>query len=67
MSERIQSVDVEAIMAEIREKIKERGYTQEMLSFDEAMADAGIENGSYDDFLKAFDAVVKQCRCAKHF
>ena len=45
MSERIQSVDVEAIMAEIREKIKERGYTQEMLSFDEAMADADIQNG----------------------
>lgn len=45
MSEKIQSVDVEAIMAEIREKIKERGYTQEMLSFDEAVADADIQNG----------------------
>lgn len=45
MSDNIQSVNVEAIMAEIQEKIKERGYSADMLSFDEVTADAEIQNG----------------------
>ena len=45
MSEKIQTVDVEKIMEEIRKNIKERGYTEEMLSFSEAASDAEIQNG----------------------
>ena len=45
MSDKIQTVDVEKIMEEIRRNIKERGYTEEMLSFSEAASDAEIQNG----------------------
>lgn len=45
MSDKIQTVDVEKIMEEIRRNIKERGYTKEMLSFSEAASDAEIQNG----------------------
>ena len=45
MNEKIQSVDVEAIMAEIQEKIKERGYSEDMLSFNEIHVDREIADG----------------------
>lgn len=34
-TEKIESIDIEQIMAEIREKIKERGYTEDDLKFKE--------------------------------
>lgn len=49
MDEKIISVDVEQIMGEIRRRIAERGDTDKILSFDEAIADREIgEDYSFD-------------------
>lgn len=45
MNEKIQSVDVEAIMAEIRKNIEDRGETEKVLSFDETAVSEPCENG----------------------
>ena len=49
MSDKIQTVDVEKIMEEIRQNIKERGYSEDMLSFSEAASDVEITNGVTTD------------------
>lgn len=60
MSEKIQTVDVEKIMEEIRQNIKERGYTEEMLSFSEAASDAEIQNGIPADDVIYNEAELNQ-------
>ena len=45
MNENIQSVDVEAIMTEIRERIAARGETEDVLSFDESTVGEVCEEG----------------------
>lgn len=52
MSDKIQSVDVEAIMKEIQERVKERGYSEEMLSFNEMVVGAEIENGVFGEAIE---------------
>ena len=45
MDQQIKSIDVEAIMEEIRQRIKERGETEEVLGFDETTVDKECMGG----------------------
>lgn len=50
MSEQMQTIDVEKIMEEIRENIKKRGYTDEMLSFNDVKAQMPENSGGVTTF-----------------
>lgn len=60
MNDKIQSVDVEAIMAEIQERIKEREYSPEMLSFDEVTVGMELQDGVSGDNVMYSDAELSQ-------
>ncbi len=63
-TEMIEKVDIEAIMNEIREKIKERGYTDEMLQFQDVVVDG---EASMDVFKpQVFKRAVEQTNARTH-
>ena len=63
--EQMKSVDVEEIMKQIRAEIAEKGYSNEMLSFEDAvvLADPETGDGSYNknEYLQVVDSLN---RCA---
>lgn len=50
MSEQMQNIDVEKIMEEIRENIKKRGYTPDMLSFNDVKTQMPENSGGVTTF-----------------
>jgi hypothetical protein len=63
-TEMIETIDIEAIMTEIREKIKERGYTDEMLHFQDVVVDG---EASMDVFKpQVFKRVVEEANVRTH-
>ena len=49
MSDTMEPIDIESIMSEIRAEIREAGYTNEMLSFDDvALDEAGFQFDAFD-------------------
>ena len=63
-TEMIEKIDVEAIMEEIRGKIKERGYTDEMLHFQDVTVEG---EASMDVFKpKVLKKVVEQANARAH-
>lgn len=50
MSDQMQNIDVEKIMEEIRENIKKRGYTADMLSFNDVKAQMPDNSGGVTTF-----------------
>lgn len=60
MSDKIQTVDVEKIMEEIRQNIKDRGYSEDMLSFSEATSDVEITHGVSADDLSYDETEMNQ-------
>ena len=63
--EQMKSVDVEEIMKQIRAEIAEKGYSNEMLSFEDAvvLADPEAGDGSYNknEYMQVVDSLN---RCA---
>ena len=63
-TEVIENIDIEQIMDEIRAKIKERGYTEDMLKFRDVAVDMNV---SMDVFSpEVFGKVVEQTNANSH-
>ena len=59
MAEQIEQINVEQIMSEIREQIKERGYTEKELKFADVANSAGVGVDGFYEFDN-FKATVDQ-------
>lgn len=67
MAEQIIPVDVEKIMAEIRQEIKEKGYNDSMLSFQDVDGSEQLKELSSDSFdLGEMERVVQQMNMRSH-
>ena len=67
MAEQIIPIDVEKIMAEIRQEIKEKGYNDSMLSFQDVDGSEQLKELSSDSFdLGEMERVVQQMNMRSH-
>ncbi len=63
-TEVIENIDIEQIMDEIRAKIKERGYTEDMLKFRDVALDMNVSMDVFN--AEVFGKVVEQTNANSH-